>query len=173
MLLKNATGASDLMFLNGIMDQLAGSATEGGKIDEGKLNFMLSVVQSIKPRDQLEGMLCAQMAVVHQAMMRVSAKLANTDDELQLESAPRALNNLARTFAAQMDTLMRYRMGGEQTVQNVLVGNGGQAIVGNVTQGEPRTASETPANSPQPPQSLASPPIDFNRRSRSVRRRTT
>jgi hypothetical protein len=178
MLLKNATGASDLMFLNGIMDQLARSATEGGKIDEGKLNFMLSVVRSTNPKDQLEAMLATQMAAVHQAMMGVASKLANTHDELQVDSLTRAFNNLARTFAAQMDTLKRYRTGGEQTVQNVLVGNGGQAIVGNVTQREPRTASETASNSPHPAGSLASQtpataPIDFVRRSRSVRRRAT
>jgi hypothetical protein len=180
MLLKDATGASDLMFLDGIMDQLARSATEGGQINEGHLNFMLSVVRSTKPRDQLEAMLAAQMAVVHAATMRVASKPANTHDELQLDSLTRALNNLARTFAAQMEALKRYRTGGEQTVtvQHVSVGDGGQAFVGNVTQREPRKASETPSNSPHPPQSLASQtpataPIDFNRRSRSVRRRTT
>jgi hypothetical protein len=180
MLLKNATGASDLMFLNGIMDQLARSATEGSKIDEGKLNFMLSVVRSTNPKDQLEAMLATQMAAVHQAMMGVASKLANTHDELQVDSLTRAFNNLARTFAAQMDTLKRYRTGGEQTVtfQHVSVGDGGQAIVGNVTQREPRTASETASNSPHPAGSLASQtpataPIDFVRRSRSVRRRAT
>ena len=48
----------------------------------------------------------------------------------------RALNKLARTFAMQVEPLKRYRTGGEQkvTVQHVSVGDGGQAIVGNVTQ---------------------------------------
>jgi hypothetical protein len=180
MLLKDATGGSDFMFSNGILGQLARSASEGGENDESNLNFMLSVVRSTKSKDQLEAMLAAQMAVVHLEMMRMAAKLANTHDELQLESTGRALNNLARTFAAQMEALKRYRTGGEQTVtvQHVSVGDGGQAIVGNVTQKERRKASETPSNSPQPPQSLASQtpataPIGFNRRSRSLRRRAT
>jgi hypothetical protein len=44
---------------------------------------------------------------------------------------------LTRTFAAQMEALMRYRTGGEQKVmvQHVTVSDGGQAIVGNVTHG--------------------------------------
>jgi hypothetical protein len=155
---------------------LARSASEGGENDESNLNFMLSVVRSTKSKDQLEAMLAAQMAVVHLAMMRMAAKLTNTHDELQLESAGRALNNLARTFAAQVEALKRYRTGGEQTVtvQHVSVGDGGQAIIGNATQRERRKASNTPSNSS--PQSLASQtpvtaPIDVNRRSTSVRRR--
>jgi len=43
---------------------------------------------------------------------------------------------LARTFPAQIEALNRYRSHGEPaiTVQNVSVGDGGKAIVGNVTQ---------------------------------------
>jgi hypothetical protein len=47
------------------------------------------------------------------------------------------LNKLARTFAAQVEALKKYRSAGEQTirVQHVTVNDGGQAIVGNVSQG--------------------------------------
>jgi hypothetical protein len=53
----------------------------------------------------------------------------------QQDSAERAFNKLARTFAAQVEALKRYRSGGEQkmTVQHVHVAEGGQAIVGNVS----------------------------------------
>ena len=46
----------------------------------------------------------------------------------------------------QMETLKRYRTGGEQkvTVQHVSVSEGGQAIVGNVTQPAGGTAPEKP-----------------------------
>jgi hypothetical protein len=46
------------------------------------------------------------------------------------------LGRLARTFPAQIEALNRYRSQGEPaiTVQNVSVGDGGKAIVGNVTQ---------------------------------------
>jgi hypothetical protein len=49
---------------------------------------------------------------------------------------------IARTFATQMEALKRYRTGGEQkvTVQHVSVSEGGQAIVGNVTQAPAKTA---------------------------------
>ena len=54
----------------------------------------------------------------------------------QQDSAERAFNKLARTFAAQVEALKRYRTGGQQsvTVRHVTIADGGQAIVGNVTQ---------------------------------------
>jgi hypothetical protein len=49
-----------------------------------------------------------------------------------------------------MEALKRYRTGGEQkvTVQHLSVGEGGQAIVGNVTQTPAKTAPEKTAASP-------------------------
>lgn len=48
-----------------------------------------------------------------------------------------------------MEALKRYRSGGEQkvTVQHVSVNEGGQAIVGNVTQATRETTPGKPANS--------------------------
>ena len=93
-------------------------------------------VKSIKPRDSVEAMLVAQMVSVHVMAMRCAHHLANADDLAQHDSAARALGRLARTFPAQIEALNRYRSHGEPaiTVQNVSVGDGGKAIVGNVTQ---------------------------------------
>jgi hypothetical protein len=81
-------------------------------------------------------MLVAQMVSVHVMAMRCAHHLANADDLAQHDSAARALGRLARTFPAQIEALNRYRSHGEPaiTVQNVSVGDGGNAIVGNVTQ---------------------------------------
>src|SRR5713226_9870934 len=99
---------------------------------------MLSVVKGIEPRDQVEAMLGAQMAAVHTATMTFARRLARVENIPQQDSAERAFNKLARTFTTQMEALKRYRTGGEQTVtvQHVNVSEGGQAIVGNVTQGQ-------------------------------------
>ena len=55
----------------------------------------------------------------------------------QQDAAERALNKTARTFAAQMDSLKRYRSKGQQLVrvERVTVEDGGQAIVENVGTG--------------------------------------
>ena len=104
---------------------------------------MCSVVTGIKPRDQLEIMLAAQMAAVHIATMTSARRLRRADTIQKQDSAERAFNKLARTFATQMEALTRYRTGGEQkVVQHVSVSDGSQAIVGNVTQAPRESAAK-------------------------------
>jgi hypothetical protein len=109
---------------------------------------MLSVIKDIKPEDQLVAMLAAQMAAVHLAAMTFARRLAIVESLPQQDSAERALNKLMRTFTTQMEALKRYRTGGEQkvTVQHVSVSDGGQAIVGNVTQAAREAVPQKPAD---------------------------
>jgi hypothetical protein len=95
-------------------------------------------------------MLAAQMVAVHAATMTFGRRLALVETIAQQDSAERAFNKLARTFTTQMEALKRYRTGGEQkvTVQHVSVSEGGQAIVGNVTQAAPETGPGKSAGSP-------------------------
>jgi hypothetical protein len=145
-LLKEALGTVSDDFLSGLISQLAYAGSRGSQIDEDALNFMLSVVKGIKPKDQLEAMLAAQMAAIHMATMTFARRLAHVETIAHQDSAERALNKLARTYAMQMEALKRYRTGGEQkvTVQHVSVNEGGQAIVGNVNQAASGTALEKP-----------------------------
>ncbi len=135
-LMANALGAADREAMDGILRQLVKASVNGGRPDEVNLSFMISMVKSIRPRDSVEAMLVAQMVSVHVMAMRCAHHLANAEDLAQHDSAARALGRLARTFPAQIEALNRYRSHGEPaiTVQNVSVGDGGKAIVGNVTQ---------------------------------------
>ena len=147
----DALGTADRDFYTGLIDQLATAVSRGDQIDERRLNFLLSVVKGIEPKDQLEAMLAAQMATVHEATMTLGRRLANAETVEQRDSADRAFNKLARTFTTQLEALKRYRTGGEQkvTVQHVSVSEGGQAIVGNVTQA-PREAAPEKTAKPVP-----------------------
>jgi hypothetical protein len=156
LVLADALGAADLDFSNGLVVQLARAGAKHNEIDVEVLNFMLSVVKGIEPRDQVESMLAAQMAGIHVATMQMMRQLAVAESGPQMESAERGLNRLARTFAAQMEALKRYRTGGEKvTVQRVSVSEGGQAIVGNVTQASRENAAER--TSPQLTQAKHAP----------------
>jgi hypothetical protein len=136
-LLMEAMGTADPDFLIGFTKQLARASSGKEAMDEEALNFMLAVVKGIEPQDQIEAMLAAQMAAVHSAVMTFTRRLACVETLAQQDSAERTLNKLARTYAAQMEALKRYRTGGEQkvTVEHVTVNEGGQAIVGNVSGG--------------------------------------
>jgi hypothetical protein len=135
-LMADTLGVADREAMHGIIRQLVKASVSGENPDEVNLSFMISMVKSIKPRDAVEAMLVAQMVSVHVMAMRCAHHLANADDLAQHDSAARALGRLARTFPAQIEALNRYRSHGEPaiTVQNVSVGDGGKAIVGNVTQ---------------------------------------
>jgi hypothetical protein len=150
MLLMDALGTGDLDFYHGLLNQLATAGSKGGQVDERGLNFMLSVMKGVQPRDQLETMLAAQMAAVHMATMTIAQRLAHVENIPQHDSAERAFNKLSRTFTTQMEALKRYRTGGEQkvTVQHVSVAEGGQAIVGNVTQAQRENVPGRAAASP-------------------------
>jgi len=136
-LLMEALGTTDPDFLDGILLQLLNAGSRGGKSDERGLNFLLSVIKGVKPRDQVEALLAAQMAAVHAATMTFAFRLGRTKTIPQQDSVERAFNKLARTFAAQVEALKRYRSRGDQTVrvEHVTVNEGGQAIVGNVNHG--------------------------------------
>ena len=136
-LLAAALGTTDLDFVKGLVRQIAAAAAPDRQLDEAKLNFVLSVVKNVKPRDQLEAMLATQMAAVHLATMSLARQLARgRRARPRTDSLSSAFNKCARTFASQLEALKRHRASGEQkvTMQHVSVNEGGQAIVGNVSQ---------------------------------------
>jgi hypothetical protein len=147
-LLAAAVADRDGTFMPALVSGLAKATAHKGKVDEAQLNFALSVVKGIEPRDPLETMLAAQMAITHNAILTFARRL-NQVETIPQDSAERALNKLARTYTMQLEAQKRYRSGGEQTVrvEHVTVNEGGQAIVGNVTtggRGEPRKSETTP-----------------------------
>lgn len=148
-LLMEAMGTTDSDFMETLLSQAVHVGSQGQKLDERGINFIISVIKDVRPRDQLEAMLAAQMAAIHLTTMTFARRLAHVENIPQQDSAGNLLTKLTRTFATQMETLKRYRTGGEQkvTVQHVSVSDGGQAIVGNVTQ-TPAEGHSKPATVP-------------------------
>lgn len=101
------------------------------------LNAGLAAISGIAPQNETEAMLATQMVGVHEVAMEMltRAKLADTTDKLELYGT--LATKLLRTYTAQIEALTKLRRKGEQTVrvEHVHVHSGGQAIVGNVTQG--------------------------------------
>ena len=130
-------GTIDPAFHLGLVGQMATVGARGRSIDSDSANFLFAVVRAVQPRDELEAMLATQMGAIHAATMMFARKLNHVTTIPQQDSAERALNKLARTYATQMETLKRYRTGGQQkvTVEHVTVNAGGQAIVGAVEAG--------------------------------------
>ena len=136
--------STDSAFIAGFINQLINEGATGSEPKENEINYLLSMVRGIEPRDTLETMLALQMAAVHNATMTFARRLATVTTIPQQDSAERALNKLARTFTTQIEALKRYRSTGEQkvTVQHVTVNEGGQAVIGDVTAGAGNKKSE-------------------------------
>jgi hypothetical protein len=135
--LNQAFGSKSDVFVQGLVGQIVNIASQGPKPDERAMTYVASMIAGIKPRDEAEAMMAAQMAAVHNASMTFARQLAHVTNIQQQDSAERAFNKLCRTYAAQLEALKRYRTGGQQkiTVKHVTVNEGGQAIVGNVSHG--------------------------------------
>jgi hypothetical protein len=95
----------------------------------------LSFLAGVKPKDELEGMLAAQLLASHNAAMECyrRAMISEQTFEGRKENLNQA-NKLSRTYATLLEALNRHRGKGQQkvTVEHVHVHNGGQAIVGTV-----------------------------------------
>lgn len=139
-----ATG--DATLSAGLLEQMANVARSGKQLTARELNFALAVVHAIDPRDPTEALLAAQMMAIHNATMAAARRLAHTETITQQDSASNMLNKLARTFAAQLEALKRYRSNGEQVVkvQHVQV-TANQAVVGiNQGGGAPQKTEDQP-----------------------------
>jgi len=90
-----ALGTEDDNFAKELLLQLSYAHSRG---DEGGINSLLSVIKGVKPKDQLEAMLAAQMAVTHGLTMKFAHRLNHVENIQQQDSAERAFNKLARTF---------------------------------------------------------------------------
>lgn len=106
-----------------------------------ELNNILSLILSMGPKDELEAMLLSQMVGIHSITMRAIGEAKRVQENGKDRKIDGMCINdavkLARTFTAQLEALAKYRGGGKQkiTVEHVHVNEGGQAIVGTVTQG--------------------------------------
>jgi len=104
-----------------------------------KLNASLSVFTGMKPKDSVEAMMITQMIALHEMALLSSenALLTEQPDEFVEKNMNRAAK-LCRTYALLAEALNKYRNKGKQqiTVQHVNVSDGGQAVIGDVNQGE-------------------------------------
>ena len=101
-----------------------------------QLSATVAGLAGIGPKDELEGMMSAQLIAAHNAAMECyrRAMIGEQTFEGRRENLNQA-NKLSRTWATMLDALNKHRGKGQQkvTVEHVTVNEGGQAIVGNVT----------------------------------------
>jgi hypothetical protein len=130
----DALGICEEDFASWYLSQIIEVARPGARADEKATNAMLAGIAAMRPRDETEAMLIAQMIATHELAMTFARRLKHIENIPQQDSAVNGLTKLTRTYAAQMAALKHYRTGGEQRVivQRVDVREGGKAVVGVV-----------------------------------------
>jgi hypothetical protein len=105
------------------------------KTYDRQVSATVAALVGIGPRDELEGMMAAQLIAAHNAAMECyrRAMLGEQTFEGRRENLNQA-NKLSRTWATLLEALNKHRGKGQQkvTVEHVHVHQGGQAIVGNI-----------------------------------------
>lgn len=106
-----------------------------GKERDRQLSATVAALVGIAPRDELEGMMAAQLLAAHNAAMECyrRAMISEQTFEGRRENLNQA-NKLSRTWATLLDALNKHRGKGQQkvTVEHVHVHAGGQAVVGTI-----------------------------------------
>ena len=101
-------------------------------------------LRSFAPTDAVEGMLAAQAVALLHASLECSRRAILQDQPGEVASKLRKdAANSARAMVDMIEALDRRRGKGPQTirVERVVVQDGGQAVVGNVTSGTPSVMS--------------------------------
>jgi len=100
-----------------------------------QMSAAISALIGIGPKDELEGMMAAQLIAAHNAAMECyrRAMIGEQTFEGRKENLSQA-NKLSRTWTTLLEALNRHRGKGQQkvTVEHVHVHSGGKAVVGNV-----------------------------------------
>lgn len=132
------------------------------EIRDRQYSATAAALVGISPKDEIEGMIAAQLLASHNAAMECyrRAMIENQSFEGRRENLNQA-NKLSRTYTTLLEALNRHRGKGQQkvTVEHVHVHAGGQAVVGMVEtpgggdrlKSEDQPPAKQIADAPQPP----------------------
>ena len=149
--LADTFGTRSLQFVHSMLKGL-GKATEDhslnldlipGSSDQLAFNAALAVIDGVRPKDEIEAMLAAHMAITNITLLELVARTRGAiaghmyqgNGIKRLDILGNLTTKFMRTYTMQVEALARKRRKGEQnvTVKHVHVHAGGQAVVGNVS----------------------------------------
>jgi len=128
------TGSPDVDFFLTVLNQVRATLPKEEPIDAS--NFAAAFLHGLRPQDEMEGVLIAQMAGTHNLLMEYMRKAVIPEQHLEVaEDYTNRACKLLNIFLKQVETLQKYR--GKASHQKVIVEHvhihkGGQAVVGHI-----------------------------------------
>ena len=132
--MTETTGSRDIHFFKTLFVQVTSTLPKEESDDAS--NFIAAFMHGLKPRDEMEGVLIAQMAGTHNLIMEYMRRAVNPEQYLGAgEDYTNRAYRLMNIFLKQMEALEKYRGKTSQQkviVEHVHINEGGQAIVGHI-----------------------------------------
>lgn len=132
--MMETVGSPDIDFFKNILSQVSSTLPNGDSGDVS--NFITALMHGLKPKDETEGVLIAQMVGTHNLIMEYMKKIMIPGQYLEASNdyTDRAYK-LMNIFLKQIEILEKYR--GKTVQQKVIVEHvhiheGGQAMVGHI-----------------------------------------
>ncbi|WP_324740098.1 hypothetical protein U8326_10025 [Tsuneonella sp. CC-YZS046] len=88
------------------------------RLDENQFSAALALINSIRPRNEMEACLAAQMVAVHMMQMQTSARALKHKHDIKTAATA---SKLARTFTMQIEALQALKGKRRSTKQNIVV----------------------------------------------------
>jgi hypothetical protein len=134
--LQAALGTRSSDFVNGALAQLMAAARlPGGGISPVAMNAALAMIEGQRPQDEVDTAILMQMACAHGAAMMLLARFGGGGGgDRRVQALAHATARIISAFNQSAETLRRRKQGGSQymRIEHVHVGDGGQAVIGNV-----------------------------------------
>lgn len=136
--LKAALGTASSDFVSQTLFQLQTAARlPCGGISEIAVNAALSLVESAKPKDEVEAALIVQMACTHTAAMAILSRIGGArGGDRHVAIMAGAASKMLRSFAIQVEALRRLRAGGSQymRIEHIHIESNAQTVIGNLSE---------------------------------------
>ena len=129
--LADAMGTTSTYFTDATLSNIAtfiGNCNNRG-VNSTDVSAALAVLDGMKPENEVEAMLLAQMWATNESAMRALSMIGISEWIDNAAMFGNLANKLLRTYTMQVEALAKLRRKGEQTVKVVHVYPGGQAVV--------------------------------------------
>ena len=101
-----------------------------GQPSENAVNAAFAILAAVGPKDEIEGILGAQIAATNDLSLELIAAAKRSKTVEATAAYINQATKLQRTMCTQLETLAKLRRGGEQVVRHIHVDNrGGQAVI--------------------------------------------
>jgi hypothetical protein len=132
--MMETVGSPDIDFFKNILSQVSSTLPNGDSEDVS--NFITALMHGLKPKDETEGVLIAQMVGTHNLIMEYMKRAMIPGQYIEAANDyTNMVYRLMNIFLKQLETLQKYR--GKVSQQKVIVEHvhiyeGGQAVVGHI-----------------------------------------